>query len=123
MSAVASCSKTATAITLFVRHFLLLTLITVITSANRRRLCFRCGLFVCLFVSLSIGLLGNLGMDFDEIFCRGRAWLKDQVIQFLWRSRSRFRSGSPKSGSSGLLKKLCHAVFGRGFFSVSASSC
>jgi len=31
------------------------------------------------------------------IFWRGRAWLKDQVIQFWWRSGSRFGSGSPKS--------------------------
>jgi len=30
-------------------------------------------------------------------FWRGRACLKDQVIQFWWRSRSRFGSGSPKS--------------------------
>jgi len=28
-------------------------------------------------------------MDFDEIFWRGRAWLKDHVIQFWWRSGSR----------------------------------
>jgi len=38
-----------------------------------------------------------LWTDFDEIFWRGRAWLKDQVIQFWWRSGSRFGSGSPKS--------------------------
>ena len=60
---------------------------------QRRRLCFRCGLFVC----LSVGLLANLWTDFDEIFWRCRAWLKDQVIQFWWRSGSRFGSGSPKS--------------------------
>ena len=60
---------------------------------RRRRLCFWCGLFVC----LSVGLLANLWTDFDEIFCRGRAWLKDQVIQFWWRSGSRFGSRSPKS--------------------------
>jgi len=64
---------------------------------RRRRLCFRCGLFVCLFVCLSVGLLANLWTDYDEIFWRGRAWLKDQVIQFWWRSGSRFGSGSPKS--------------------------
>ena len=68
---------------------------------RRRRLCFWFGLFVCLsvclFVCLSVGLLANLWTDFDEIFWRGRAWLKDQVIQFWWRSGSRFRSGSPKS--------------------------
>jgi len=38
-----------------------------------------------------------LWTDFDEIFWRGRAWLKDQVIQCWWRSGSRFGSGSPKS--------------------------
>ena len=54
-------------------------------------------LSVCLFVWMSIGLLANLGTDFDEIFWRGRAWLKDQVIQFWWQSGSRFGSGSPKS--------------------------
>jgi len=75
-------------------------------------------LFVCLFVCLSVGLLANLWMDFDEIFCRGRAWLKDQVIQFWWRSRSRFGSGSPKSE----IRILRIAVFGRGLFSLSASS-
>ena len=64
---------------------------------RRRRLCFWCGLFVCLFVCLSVGLLANLWTDYDEIFWRGRAWLKDQVIQFWWRSGSRFGSGSPKS--------------------------
>ena len=64
---------------------------------RRRRLCFWFGLFVCLFVCLSVGLLANLSTDFDEIFWRGRAWLKDQVIQFWWRSGSRFGSGSPKS--------------------------
>jgi len=41
-----------------------------------------------------------LWTDFDEIFWRGRAWLKDQVIQFWWQSGSRFGSGSPKSGSA-----------------------
>jgi len=60
---------------------------------RRRRLCFWFGLFVC----LSVGLLANLWTYFDEILCRGRAWLKDQVIQFWWRSGSLFRSGSPKS--------------------------
>ena len=60
---------------------------------RRRRLCFWFGLFVC----LSVGLLANLWTDFDDIFWRGRAWLKDQVIQFWWRSGSRFGSGSPKS--------------------------
>jgi len=54
-------------------------------------------LSVCLFVCLSVGLLANLWTDFDEIFWRGRAWLKDQVIQFWRRSGSRFGSGSPKS--------------------------
>jgi len=54
-------------------------------------------LSVCLIVCLSVGLLTNLWTDFDEIFWRGRAWIKDQVIQFWWRSGSRFGSGSPKS--------------------------
>jgi len=52
---------------------------------------------VCLFVCLSVGLLANLWTDFDEIFWRGRAWLKDRVIQFCWRSGSCFGFGSPKS--------------------------
>ena len=52
---------------------------------------------VCLSVCLSVGLLANLWTDFDEIFWRGRAWLKDQVIQFWWQSGSRFGYGSPKS--------------------------
>ena len=47
-------------------------------------------------VCISVGLLANLWTDFDEIFWRGRPW-KDQVIQFWWRSGSRFGSGSPKS--------------------------
>jgi len=68
--------------------------IQIITSADlRRRLCYWCGLFVC----LSVGLLANLWTDFDEIFWSGRAWLKNQVIQFWWRSGSCFGSGSPKS--------------------------
>jgi len=92
---------------------------------RRRRLCFRCGLFVCLFVCLSVclfvclfvclsaGLLANLWTDFDEIFWRGRAWLKDQVIQFWWRSGSCFGSGSPKS-------EIRILRIGGGLFSVSA---
>jgi len=72
---------------------------------RRRRLCFRCGLFVCLsvclFVCLSVGLLANLWTDFDEIFWRGRAWLKD------------FGSGSPKS-------EIRILLIGGGLFSVSA---
>ena len=76
-------------------------------------------LSVCLFVCLSVGLLANLWTDFDEIFCRGRARLKDQVIQFWWRSGSRFRSGSPKSE----IRILRIAVFGGGLCSLSISSC
>ena len=57
-------------------------------------------------------------MDFDEIFCRGRAWLKDQVIQFWWRSGSRFGSGSPKSE----IRILRIAVFGGGLCSLSVFS-
>ena len=54
---------------------------------------------VCLSVCLSVcpSDYSNLWTDFDEIFWRGRAWLKDQVVQFWWRSGSRFGSGSPKS--------------------------
>ena len=59
---------------------------------------------VCLFVCLSVGLLANLWTDFDEIFCRGRAWLKDQVINFGGDPDHASDPGiqSPKSGSSGL---------------------
>jgi len=78
---------------------------------RRRRLCFWFGLFVC----LSVGLLANLWTDFDEIFWRGRAWLKDQVVQFLWRSGSRFGSGSPKS-------EIRILWIGGGLCSLSASS-
>ena len=63
----------------------------LVNYLRRRRLCFWFGLFVC----LSVGLLANLWTDFDEIFWR--VGLKDQVIQFWWRSGSRFGSGSPKS--------------------------
>ena len=96
----------------------------LVTSADlRRRLCFWCGLFVCLsvslfvclFVCLSVGLLANLWTDFDEIFWRGRAWLKDQVIQFWWRSRSGFGSGSPKS-------EFRILRIGGGLYSLSISS-
>ena len=73
---------------------------------------------VCLFVCLSVGLLANLWTDFDKIFYRSGAWLKDQVIQFWWRSGSRFGSGSPKSE----IRILRIAVFGGGLFSLSASS-
>jgi len=89
---------------------------------QRRRLCFWFGtsvcLSVCLFVCLSIGLLTNLWTDFDEIFCRGTAWLKDQVIQFWWRSGLRFGSGSPKSK----IRILRIAVFGGSLCSLSTSS-
>jgi len=62
---------------------------------RRRRLCFLFG--------LSVGLLANLWTDFDEIFWRGRAWLKDQVIQFGGDPDHASDPGvqSPKSGSSG----------------------
>jgi len=83
---------------------------------RRRRLCFWFGLFVCLSVCLSVRLLANLWTDFDEIFWRGRAWLKDQVIQFWWRSGSRFGSGSPKS-------KIQILWIGGGLCSLSTSSC
>ena len=70
---------------------------------------------VCLFVCLSVGLLANLWTDFDEIFWTGRAWLRDQVIQFWWRSGSRFGSGSPKS-------EIRILRIGGGLCSLSASS-
>jgi len=49
---------------------------------------------VCLSVRRITHKLVN---GFWRNFWRGRAWLKDQVIQFWWRSGSRFGSGSPKS--------------------------
>ena len=69
---------------------------------RRRRLCFWFGLFVCLSVGLSVYLFvrritRKLVNGFWRNFWRGRAWLKDQVIQFWWQSGSRFGSGSPKS--------------------------
>ena len=73
---------------------------------------------VCLSVCLSVRLLANLWTDFDEIFCRGSTWLKDQVVQFWWRSGSRFGSGSPKSE----IRILRIAVFGGGLCSLSISS-
>ena len=83
-----------------------------------RSVCLSVCLFVSLFVCLSVGLLANLWTDFDEIFCRCRAWLKDQVIQFWWRSGSRFGSGSPKSE----IRILRIAMFGGGLCSLSISS-
>jgi len=73
-------------------------------------------LSVCLFVCLSIGLLANLLTDFDEIFWRGRAWLKDLVIQFWWRSGSHFGSVNPKS-------EIRIIRIGGGLCSLSTSSC
>jgi len=70
---------------------------------------------VCLFVCLSVGLLANLWTDFDEIFWRGRAWLKNQVVQFWWRSESRFGSGSPKA-------EIRILRIGGGLYSLSISS-
>ena len=59
---------------------------------------------VCLFVCLSVRLSvcpSDCSQTCERIltkfFWRGRAWLKDQVIQFWWRSGSRFGCGSPKS--------------------------
>ena len=76
---------------------------------------------VCLSVCLSVcpSDYSQTCADFDEIFCRGRAWLKHQVIQFWWRSGSRFGSGSPKSE----IRILRIAVFGGGLCSLSTSSC
>ena len=44
--------------------------------------CLSVFLSVCLFVCLSVGLLANLWTDFDEIFWRGTAWLKDKWYNF-----------------------------------------
>ena len=63
---------------------------------RRRRLCFRCGLFVCLSVCPS-DYSQTCERILTNFFWSGRAWLKDQVIQFWWRSGSCFGSGSPKS--------------------------
>ena len=53
---------------------------------------------VCLSVCLSVRrITRKLVNGFWLNFWRGRAWLKDQVLQFWWRSGSRFGSGSPKS--------------------------
>jgi len=93
-----------------------LSICTVITSAEEGGYVFSsvC-MSVCLFVCLSVELLANLWTDFDEIFCRGRAWLKDQVIQFWWRSGSHFGFGSPKS-------EIRILRIGRGLCSLSTSS-
>jgi len=53
---------------------------------------------VCLSVCLSVRrITRKLVNRFWRNFLEGWAWLKDQVIQFWWRSGSRFGSGSPKS--------------------------
>jgi len=57
---------------------------------------------VCLSVCLSVGKLKKLWTDFDEISWNGRAWPRDQRVQFWWRSGSLSRSRSPKSGFTGL---------------------
>jgi len=65
---------------------------------RRRRFCFWFRLFVCLSVCLSVRrITRKLVNGFWRNFWRGRAWRKDQVIQFWWWSGSRFGSGSPKS--------------------------
>jgi len=77
----------------------LVALMCMITSAEEG-----CYVFdvVCLSVCLSVGLLANLWTDFDEIFWRGRAWLKNEVIQFWWPDHASDPGvQSPKSGSSG----------------------
>jgi len=39
--------------------------------------------FVCLFVCLFVlSITQKIRIDFDEMFCRGREWPKDQVIRF-----------------------------------------
>ena len=55
---------------------------------------------VCLSVCLSVcpsDYSQTCERILTKFFWRGRAWLKDQVIQFWWRSGSCFGSGSPKS--------------------------
>ena len=55
---------------------------------------------VCLYVCLSVRRITEkvlLWTDFDEISWRGRAWPRDQRIQFWWRSRSLSGSRSPKT--------------------------
>jgi len=59
-------------------------------------------LSVCSCVCLSVRwIIENLWTDFDEISWRGRAWPKDQWVQFWWRSGSPSGSRSPKSGFTG----------------------
>jgi len=69
-------------------------------------------LSVCLFVCLITRKFVN---GFLRNFWRGRAWLKDQVIQFWWQSGSRFWSRSPKS-------EIRILRIGGGLCSLSASS-
>ena len=45
-------------------------------------------MFLLRSVCLSVGWLTKLWTDFDEISWRGRAWPRDQWVQFWWRSRS-----------------------------------
>jgi len=61
---------------------------------RRRRLCFWCGLFVCLSVCPSV-----YSQTCEWILTKffGGVGTKDQVIQFWWRSGSRFGYGSPAS--------------------------
>jgi len=66
---------------------------------------------VCLFRPICPSDKDNwnkLWTDFDEISWRGRAWPRDQWVQFWWRSGSPSGPGvrSPKSAVTGLSKKL-----------------
>jgi len=52
---------------------------------------------VCLSVHWITEKLKKLWTDFDEISWTGRAWLRDQWVQFWWRSGSLSGSRNPKS--------------------------
>jgi len=87
-------------------------LMTFITSAEEGDYVFSS---VCLSFCLSV-LLKKLWMDFDEIFWRGRAWPKEQWVQFWWWSGSLSGSRSPKSGFTGFWRSA------EGLCSLSTSS-
>jgi len=61
---------------------------------RRRRLCVYFGLFVCLSVRRITEKVVN---GFWRNFLEGRAWPRDQVVKFWWRSGSPSGSRSPKS--------------------------
>ena len=82
-----------------------------------RRLRFRSGLCVCLFVCLCAKCLKKLWSDCDEIFGKGGAWSIEQSIKFLVAIRSWYWSRIPeygsKSGSRNFFKELfiCYCNF------------